>query len=592
VTSTPAPAPAPASDEAPAVAGSQPFDAAAVAPLRPRRPDRRALVVQLVVLVGAGAFLLWVNRHQWFIADEWNSLVDRRLVGGDGHLGIWDAHNSHLAATVTVVYRALFSVFGARTYLPYLTVMILTQLALMHVMWRVLLRLGIASTLATIGSALVVLYGEGFEISTTAFGMQNAGALALGFAALLAMPEDRAIVRRDGLVLALLVLALGTSSGVTIPVVAAVGLVALVRRGWRPALLTVAVPALLFLLWYALHGEQATTAQGALGTGEAIRGMPTFVAHGLWWALQDLFDLGGGGPVVLLLAAVLVAVTLRWREAAWQVALCLALGAPLYLAVTTVGRGGFGLRVAGDSRYAFVVLAFVLPVLVLAVDRLARRVPAARVGLAVAAVLLGLLLVLQLVVLDRRATDMAAIEQESKHRILAAAEIVRTGVQTIGVPVPEYAPSLTPSKIAQLDRDGDLPGGVRISAADRLTTRLHLFVSTTAAPPADSDRVRGAELVDPSTVTPVEPAGCVRTQPFRRGSPLALRFPDRGSVRIDTPRNGEVLDLRFVEGDVRSRVRTAAYPGKAMLLADLDPEPTLLISAREGAVLRLCGGLA
>jgi hypothetical protein len=547
---------------------------------------RRDLWLQLAAVAIAAVALLWINRDQWFLADEWNYLVDRKLVGGNGALGIWDAHNSHLAVTVTLVNRALFSVFGVRTYLPYLLVMIGAQLVVMHLLWRLMLRLGIAATLATLASLAFALLGHGFEITTGAVGMQNAGALAFGLGALLVMPQTGPFVRRDLVVWALALASLLTSSGVAIPLVLVVGLVALVRRGWRPALALVALPAAAFAVWYALHGEQATKAQGALGTGKAIRGMPTFVAHGLWWALQNLFDLGGGGPLILLGAVVLVAVTFRWREAAWQVASCLAVGAVVYLAFTTLGRGGYGIGVADDSRYAYIVIALVLPILTLAVDRLSRR---ASSGPTIALVLFAALVVLQVTVLTRHADESGPIEQETKRRIVAAAEILRDpDAVALGQPVPEFEPTLFASKLRRLDRNGDLPGNVHPSPRDLLTARLYLQVATSQPrplePPPQATIVGGVAVE-------ADAQGCATTGPLARGDAVLLRFPRTGSVLVDTARLKRELELQLQDGGTRSRVRRASFPGiRQLLLSDVATEQTLRVGVRQrGTSLRFCG---
>jgi hypothetical protein len=556
-----------------------------------RRHRHRALAVQLVALAAAGAFLLWVNRQQWFLADEWNMLVERRLVGGDGKLGIWDAHNSHLAVLPTIVYRALFSLFGVRTYLPYLVVMIIMQLTAAWVLWRLLLRLGIAPTLATLSSLAFAIFGHGFEITTGAFGMQNAGALAFGFGALLAMRETPTIERRDGLVLALALGALLTSSGVAIPLTAVLVLVALVRRGWRPAALLLAVPAGTFVFWYVLHGEPATKAQGALGVSEALRRVPTFVAHGIWWTLQYLLDVDSGGPIVLLAAALLVAVTLRWRERAWQVASCIAVGAPLYLALTTFGRGGFGLGVAGNSRYSYVVIALLLPVLTLAVDRLARRFA---IGPTVAVVALVALVGLQAVGLERKASRWAPIEQETKRRLVAAALVLRDGIRPVGAPVPEFEPGLDATEVEQLDRDGDLPGNVRPSAADLLTARLYLEVTTLEAEPLESAYPVQALVVGGAAVHPARIAGCVRTERLEPGDDVRLSFPAGGSVRVDADEPSYELVLALAQAGVRSRERPAFFPPTLeLLVVDVAKAPTLLLGPRSVATtLRICGAEA
>ena len=76
----------------------------------PVRTAGRGMVTVLhgISLLAAFGFLVWANRNQWFVADEWNFLVRRRLVGSTDYLGLWDPHNKHWVTLPVLVYRFLF----------------------------------------------------------------------------------------------------------------------------------------------------------------------------------------------------------------------------------------------------------------------------------------------------------------------------------------------------------------------------------------------------------------------------------------------------------------------------------------------------
>src|ERR1035437_963989 len=80
-------------------------------------------------LTGAFGFLGWVDLHQWFDTDQWDFLVDRSVLGHHGTAGLLQPHVDHWSTIPILGFRALFSVFGVRTYLPYITVTILVSLA-------------------------------------------------------------------------------------------------------------------------------------------------------------------------------------------------------------------------------------------------------------------------------------------------------------------------------------------------------------------------------------------------------------------------------------------------------------------------------
>ncbi|MCJ7438387.1 MAG: hypothetical protein MUP97_11590, partial [Acidimicrobiia bacterium] len=126
----------------------------------------RAHWLSLIVAFG---FLNWVDRHQWFNADEWGFLVDRGLFPKGDDLGLLAPHNEHWSTVPVLGYRLLFSIFGVRTYLPYVVVLLLVHLLVAHLLWRVLRRVGVEDWFATVAIALFLVLGVGWENLTAAF---------------------------------------------------------------------------------------------------------------------------------------------------------------------------------------------------------------------------------------------------------------------------------------------------------------------------------------------------------------------------------------------------------------------------------------
>ena len=78
------------------------------------------------VEVYAAVFWLHAGRREWFYLDEWDFLARRRA----SHLGdLFRAHNEHWVTIPVLVYRALYSMFGLRAYLPYRLVVLALYLA-------------------------------------------------------------------------------------------------------------------------------------------------------------------------------------------------------------------------------------------------------------------------------------------------------------------------------------------------------------------------------------------------------------------------------------------------------------------------------
>ena len=112
--------------------------------------------------------LLWIDRHQWFSGDEWDFLV-RRGVLGHSELGLLEPHNEHWSTFPVLIYRALFSVFGVRTYTPYLVMLIVAHLLAAHLLWRLMMRYGVDWLLATGAAAVFMVLGAGWEDLINAF---------------------------------------------------------------------------------------------------------------------------------------------------------------------------------------------------------------------------------------------------------------------------------------------------------------------------------------------------------------------------------------------------------------------------------------
>ena len=112
----------------------------------PAGPPRGATYAHLLTLVGAFAFWAWWDRGLWFFGDEWDFLVQRGL----WHLpanpaSIWFPHNEHWSTLPILLWRGLFNVFHLSSYWPYIVPVLVLQLGVMHLSWRLSLRAGVTT---------------------------------------------------------------------------------------------------------------------------------------------------------------------------------------------------------------------------------------------------------------------------------------------------------------------------------------------------------------------------------------------------------------------------------------------------------------
>ncbi len=497
------------------------------------RPERqRAGVLHGISLVIAFPLLLWIDRHQWFSGDEWDFLL-RRGVLGHHDLGLLDPHNEHWVTFPVLVYRALFSVFGVRTYLPYLVVLVVAHLIVAHLLWRLMLRCGVDWRVATGAAAVFMVLGAGWEDLVNAFQITFVAPIALGLVALLLVPERGPFQRRDVWVSAVLVLSL-PFSGVSLTMALVVGVVIFLRRGWKPAVLTLIAPGVVYLVWYLGWGRFADAIQQE-PLRVALQKAPEFVWHGLVAAVDTVTGLVGSGPVLL----VLLTIWLVWKRSPtrepWPLVLATFVGAPLFLFLIDIRRSGLGIDAAGAPRYSYAVLALLLPAAALAATVLVARTPL-RTVLVVATT--AVLCLVGFTDLNDAARIRAPFSQENKHRILAAADLVRSNATFLAdQPVPEFDPDLTIARLRSLSDRDQLPGNVAVSEQDRLTAATFLQVAVGDVAPASASGQATIEFAEGGKVSPGR-AGCVVVTPGSDRPAVVLSFDHPGTVRLTTSRTG------------------------------------------------------
>jgi hypothetical protein len=479
-------------------------------------------------------FLLWVNRHQWFHTDEW-AFVVARGVFGSARYGLFEPHGEHWSTIPIVIWRSLFSVFGVRTYLPYLLLLIGMHLLAAHLLWRVTLRVGVNPLLATLAVTPFVVLGAGWENLTAAFQFSLIGSLVAGLAALLVAPTRGPFGKRDAVGWALNIVGLMFSGlGVTMVVVA--GLSALFRRGVRVALLTVSVPAAVYLLWYATYGRDVGETAGTEPFKTAVRHLPAYAWRGLADSINDVTGLSGIGPVVLLLLVLFVGLRVRSLDATWALAVAMAAGAVLFIAFAGIRRSGLGPEHAAAPRYVYVIAALLLPLAAVAVEWAVARSP---LRLALVLGITIVLLVVQVSKLNTEASKAADIEQEAKHRILATAQLLREHVPLLGQLPVLVAFDLTTPDIARLDREGRLPGNVRVTKADLLTARAYLDIVLLDQPvAAASGPLPRLSSIEGATITAAARPDCIVTTARAAPAKLVFDFPGQTShVLLQRPTN-------------------------------------------------------
>ncbi len=524
------------------------------------RPVRqRALMLHSISLAIALPLLLWIDRHQWFSGDEWDFLV-RRGVIGHHELGLLEPHNEHWSSFAILIYRALFSVFGVRTYTPYLLVLILAHLLAAHLLWRLMMRYGVDWLVATGAAAVFMVLGAGWEDLLNAFQITFIVPIVLGLVALLIAADHGPFQRRDAWASLVLVLAL-PFSGLSLTMAVVVALATLLRRGWKAAALIVAAPAAVYLLWYLGWGRNATAIEQE-PLNVSLQKAPEFVWRGLVGAVDAVTGLAGIGAVLLVLLTIWIVRANRTPREPWPPVIALFVGAPIFLFLIDIRRSGLGTDAAAAPRYSYAVLALLMPAAALAATALLTRRPF-RVVLIVATT--AVLCVVGVSDLNDQARIYTPFKQENERRIVAAADLVRSDATLLtDQPAPEFSPELRVDDVRELARDGDLPGHVLVDEADRLTAASFLQVTVGREPPDNATGEATIEGAEGAGVTSSSTSSCVVVTPRSDDPIVLLSFAEPGTVRVTPSRSGGIttaLQPPGARSSVHGGTRTWPAPG-------------------------------
>ena len=541
--------------------------------------------VHWLSLVLAALILAWINRNQWFIADEWSFLTDRSIRPTGDALNIFAGHNEHWSATVVLGYRVLFKLFGVRTYAPYLVVLFAFHLALCHFLWRLLLRVGTQAWTAVAAIAIFAVLGAGWENLNKAFQWRVFGPLLFGVGALLLIRTTGRTQRNDVIAAGLLVLAVATS-GTGITATAVVALALLLRQRFHALVFVIGPAALAYSAWFLLVGRTEPSPSFVQPFSTAVQSIPAYVWRGLTDAVDLSTGLAGVGAIVIIGITIFAARQAQPRQEPWPLVLAPAAGAVFFLALTTLKRSGLGVATAGSSRYIYLIVVLLLPLATLAFDHITLK---RKLRPIILALLTAALLVTQVSTLHSEAVKTAGQGQLDKRRFLATAKLdQRSTPFLVTIPEPVYDPNVSVEDLSALLKDGNLPGNVNLSPSDFLDARLWTQIALGDVPMVEGPPplITSFESVE---LTPDGPE-CVIASPKSPAPKITLRFPQPSSLSLQNPLGGTlVVTAKNEKGRASRPLVIPAGPQQVLSVAW--PARALTITLPFSSPTRLCGVL-
>lgn len=269
------------------------------------------LVLLGAALLTSGVMLLVLTRDLTFFQDTWDFLINRRDLTVDNLLR---PHNEHIVLIPVSIELFFIHVFGMSSALPeYLLLIAMTLVA--AVLFFVYARRRVGPWLALMGTVLLLFIGPAWSDLLWPFELAFIGSVLFGLAMLLAL--DRDDTKGDVLACLFLAIAAGFSSlGIAFMAAAAVNLFQRrgergLRRAWF-----VAIPVLLFALWYLGWGHDAESHLSLRNVLDS----PRYVMEGMAVSLESLLGLSkapiegppetvlGWGEPLLVLALVLLVI--------------------------------------------------------------------------------------------------------------------------------------------------------------------------------------------------------------------------------------------------------------------------------------------
>ena len=318
--------------------------------------------------------MLYLTSYKSFVYDEWAFIASRRPWRLEL---ILLPHNVHWSTIPILVWKLLFVVVGLRSHIPYEAASLAVHVACVFLLF-VLIR-SRSGDLPAFGAALTLLVlGKGAENIVWAFQIGWVGSVAFGLLAMWLLVGDPSFPGRL-LPVSVAVLCSLMCSSVGLAFVAAIGVELLLDPHRRRFLVTLVVPIVTFVAWFLTFDTGSVP--GSPGISDSLHYAPVdlalvediaaFVATGLGASASGVLAGAVPGAVALFIIAGLIAFQwYRQREIeSWQ--LGMIAGILVWFIFVALGRVQFGPAFAVQSRYLYVGIVFLLPL----VAHVARELP-------------------------------------------------------------------------------------------------------------------------------------------------------------------------------------------------------------------------
>jgi hypothetical protein len=377
-------------------------------------------------------------------------------------------------------------------------------------------------------------------------------------------------------------------AGVGVSVVAALGFAVVLRHGLRRGVLTVAVPAVVQVVWTIAYGRGGQ--RDSIDWGYSPFRIPAYAWRALVSTIERTVGLPGIGAVVLVglaLALARLPVTF-FREHAESTAL--AGSALVFLALVGLGRVPFDDPDA--SRYAYVLYVLVAPLLAAAVTS-ARRSLASDAGTTRALRWVGLagaviVFAHSVGLLVDAARQEGLRERAMKRNVVAAFSLADSAFAANGAIPEERAPDLTMRGVRRLVAAGvAVPGRVDELALAAVAGATSVDMTPQPATPLNRTSVVMAAL-GRVVAQPIE-SECTGVAPAGPQPQFSLLPRRPASVKVVPSASGSLIIVVRRDGNASPPRQFIVSANNPVFVNLADPRNEYILSLPGDASLKICG---
>ena len=401
-----------------------------------------------VVAIISFALSLWINRHTWFIGDDFAILTDRYFAASDGN---WSQalllpHNDHLVALPILVFIGLGNVFGLDNHLVYMLPAIFMHIAILLAV-AIILKKRCSSTLTALSAVCCVAFmSAGFEVLMMATNMAHVAPIFLGLYQLILVDHDGDISKRDIVATLLGVIAV-ICAGTSIPLIVMIALFLVLQRQYKRAVLIAVPPAALWLMWFVEygtlnHGVKGDTQYTTFNKTEQIA---QYVIKGLQGSLEAISHIGGSSTF-LIIFCFLGLYKKSIKSKTILMPFCMAVGSVMFYFITGFSRVTFGSPVS--SRYVYLGAIFIIPLVFIGIESLLEQVASRHIFTITATVWISAMGIIGFLA----ATESSPYTYQARREAIESVrDLVASGATDLtGAPSPVFDPNLTVDWIKRL----------------------------------------------------------------------------------------------------------------------------------------------